>query len=133
MTDNPTFEPRDGSPTIQVHIRTIRKEEKITNRRMWKEQQQQQQQNNNVVVEEQAAEAAKILENKTRNENAPVPTVPPPITTPDTDKSYEGWASSVTTCEYDVVACKDFVEEKGCWIQNMPEEIKRANPQFVPS
>ena len=41
--------------------------------------------------------------------------------------------SPVTTMEYDVVACESFVEDKGCWIRNMPDEIKAANPQFVPS
>ena len=39
----------------------------------------------------------------------------------------------VTTMEYDVVACESFVEDKGAWVRNMPEEIKRANPNFVPS
>ena len=42
-------------------------------------------------------------------------------------------SSSTTTMEYDVVACESFVEDKGCWIRNMPDEIKAANPQFVPS
>ena len=39
----------------------------------------------------------------------------------------------VTTVEYDVVACESFVPEKGAWVRNMPEEIKKANPNFVPS
>lgn len=39
----------------------------------------------------------------------------------------------VTTYEYDVVKCEDFVLEQDCWIKNMPEEIKKANPNFVPS
>ena len=39
----------------------------------------------------------------------------------------------VTTYEYDVVACEDFVEEEGCWVRNMPEVIRLANPDFVPS
>ena len=37
------------------------------------------------------------------------------------------------TYEYDVVACEDFVEDKGCWVRNMPEEIRLANPDFVPT
>ena len=41
--------------------------------------------------------------------------------------------SPVTTYEYDVVACESFVEDKGCWVRNMPEEIRKANPDFVPS
>lgn len=47
------------------------------------------------------------------------------------EKKYD--LSPVTTYEYDVVACADFVEEKGCWVRNMPQEIKDANPNFVPS
>lgn len=41
--------------------------------------------------------------------------------------------SPVTTVEYDVVACEDFEEDKGCWVRNMPEEIRMANPDFVPT
>jgi hypothetical protein len=39
----------------------------------------------------------------------------------------------IITYEYDVVACEDFVEDKGCWIRNMPQEIRDSNPDFVPS
>ena len=38
-----------------------------------------------------------------------------------------------TTYEYDVVACEDYEENIGMWIRNMPEEIRSANPDFVPS
>lgn len=41
--------------------------------------------------------------------------------------------SPVTTTEYDVVACESFVEDKGAWVRNMPEEIRQANPNFVPT
>eukprot|EP00620_Florenciella_sp_RCC1587_P016069 CAMPEP_0182561196 /NCGR_PEP_ID=MMETSP1324-20130603/3722_1 /TAXON_ID=236786 /ORGANISM="Florenciella sp., Strain RCC1587" /LENGTH=248 /DNA_ID=CAMNT_0024773743 /DNA_START=123 /DNA_END=869 /DNA_ORIENTATION=- len=41
-------------------------------------------------------------------------------------------AGQVTT-EYDVIKCADFVEDRGCWVRNMPEEIKRMNPEFVPT
>jgi Hypothetical chloroplast protein Ycf34 len=37
------------------------------------------------------------------------------------------------TYEYDVVACQDFMEDHGCWVRNMPEAIRIANPDFVPS
>mmetsp|Transcript_34919 Transcript_34919/g.58813 ORF Transcript_34919/g.58813 Transcript_34919/m.58813 type:complete len:161 (+) Transcript_34919:104-586(+) len=37
------------------------------------------------------------------------------------------------TTEYDVVRCADFQEDKGRWVRLMPDEIKRANPSFVPS
>ncbi|EED93068.1 predicted protein [Thalassiosira pseudonana CCMP1335] len=69
INKDPTWEPRNGSPTIQVHIR------------------------------------------------------------PET--SYD--LSGTTSYEYDVVECEDFVEEKDAWVKNMPEEIRIANPQFVPS
>ncbi|GMH57509.1 hypothetical protein TL16_g02400, partial [Triparma laevis f. inornata] len=65
----PPFEPRDGSPTIEVNIRRI------------------------PVDDEEKA----------------------------------------TTVEYDVVACADFVPEQDRWINNMPEEIKLKNPDFVPT
>ena len=39
----------------------------------------------------------------------------------------------VTTIEYDVVACQDFLEDHGRWVRNMPEEIRLANPDFVPT
>jgi hypothetical protein len=38
MTENPTFEPREGSPTIHVNVRTVRdgnRQDEIA--RMWKE------------------------------------------------------------------------------------------------
>jgi len=41
-------------------------------------------------------------------------------------------ATPVTTYEYDVVECADYVEDRGSWVRNMPEEIKIANPDFVP-
>lgn len=41
--------------------------------------------------------------------------------------------SGTTTYEYDVVKCEDFVEERDAWVKNMPEEIRIANPHFVPT
>jgi hypothetical protein len=41
--------------------------------------------------------------------------------------------TTTTTYEYDVVKCADFVEDKGCWVRNMPDEIRKVNPQFVPT
>ncbi len=106
MTPNPTFEPRDGSPTIHVNIRTIRNESdrKAEVDRMWREH----------AAETTKAEAVAI-----RGETLVGETV------------YD--FSPVTTYEYDVVQCEDFIEDKGCWIRNMPEEIRLANPNFVPS
>ena len=34
--------------------------------------------------------------------------------------------SSKTTYEFDVIKCEDYIEDKGCWIRNMPQEIKDA-------
>ena len=47
------------------------------------------------------------------------------------EKKYD--FSPVTTYEYDVVKCADYDHDPGCWVRNMPQEIKDANPQFVPS
>jgi hypothetical protein len=47
------------------------------------------------------------------------------------EKKYD--LSPSTTTEYDVVKCADYVHDKDCWIRNMPQAIKDANPQFVPS
>ena len=47
------------------------------------------------------------------------------------EKKYD--LSPVTTYEYDVVKCADFDSDPGCWVRNMPQEIKDANPDFVPS
>jgi hypothetical protein len=47
------------------------------------------------------------------------------------EKKYD--LSVKTTYEYDVVACADYDEDIGAWVRNMPEEIRKANPNFVPS
>jgi len=103
MTDSPTFEPRDGSPTIHVNIRTIRSDNDRNDeiKRMWSVQQK---------VEEEGVDVGALLGD---------------------NQVYD--ATPVTTYEYDVVKCADFVQDRGCWIRNMPEEIKLANPDFVPS
>lgn len=104
MSEDPTFSPREGSPTIHVNIRTIRTpEERQTEvERMWKE----------YKAEEERAWASD-------------------------DRQLHGERvydmSPQVTYEYDVVSCEDFVEDKGCWVRNMPEEIRLANPDFVPS
>jgi hypothetical protein len=92
MTADPSFTPRQGSPTIHVNVRTFRDKDNDAGEveRLWKEQQFVEQTSSNVY-------------------------------------------NSATTVEYDVVRCEDFVPDKGCWIRNMPDEIRRANPDFVPS
>ena len=109
MTVDPTFTPRDGSPTIHVNVRTVRTDvdRQAEIDRMWREH------------EDETARATAELAGD------------------DADSALHGATvydlTPVTTYEYDVVACADFVEDKGCWVRNMPEEIRRANPDFVPS
>ena len=101
--------PQEGSPTIHVNVRTVRTEEdrKREAERMWSEHES----------ETKRAEAA--------------------AADADSDKPLVGETkydlSSVTTYEYDVVKCADYDHDPGCWVRNMPEEIKAANPHFVPS
>ena len=47
------------------------------------------------------------------------------------EKQYD--LSGTTSYEYDVIECEDFVEDKDAWVRNMPEEIRIANPDFVPT
>mmetsp|Transcript_13721 Transcript_13721/g.19614 ORF Transcript_13721/g.19614 Transcript_13721/m.19614 type:complete len:203 (-) Transcript_13721:444-1052(-) len=111
MTEDPTFEPRDGSPTIHVNIRTIRDDEdrKREVQRMWREHE------NQTKMAEEEAMASNI-----GNESPLFGT-----------EKYN--LSPVTTYEYDVVSCEDYVHDVGCWVRNMPEKIKNANPNFVPT
>lgn len=111
MTENPTFEPREGSPTIHVNVRTIRDKSDRQGEiaRMWKDHK---------------AETERAMKSRQEQGN-------------DTDEPLYGETkydlSPVTTYEYDVVKCEDFVSDPGCWVRNMPEEIRLANPDFVPS
>jgi len=99
MTENPTFTPREGSPTIHVNIRTTRTQEGQEEiDRMWREHESE-------TAKAEAASGGQEVYN----------------------------LSHMTTTEYDIVACEDFVEDKGCWVRNMPEEIRKANPDFVPT
>lgn len=106
MTQNPTFEPREGSPTIHVNVRTVRSTEDRQREieRMWREHK---------------AETKKAMENS--KDEGPL----------YGETKYD--LTPVTTYEYDVVKCEDFVSDPGCWVRNMPQEIREANPDFVPS
>jgi hypothetical protein len=109
----PTFTPRDGSPTIHVNIRTNDRLSSIQtatgdrstgnsldkNYRIWSE-------------ERKLAQSEKLLTGEAGETIIPI---------------------STTYTEYDVVACADYVEDMNCWVRNMPDEIKRANPNFVPT
>ena len=107
MTENPTFEPRDGSPTIHVNVRTTRNSDDRQREieRMWREHK---------------AETERAMESQ-QDGDGPL----------YGETKYD--LSPVTTYEYDVVKCADFVPDPGCWVRNMPEEIRMANPDFVPS
>ena len=100
MAENPTFEPRDGSPTIHVNIRTIlnREDQERDLQRMWVGQKRTEKDSQLSLQEES-----------------------------DID------STPMTIYEYDVVSCADFALDKGAWVRNMPEEIRLANPNFVPS
>jgi len=118
MSEEPTFLPREGSPTINVNIRTEQRKPKpvagVVDKSaggMWKDQ-----------IREDGYDDG--------DDGGP-----------GRDASYyeeTGIVEAVstnttTTIEYDVVKCADFVLDKGCWVRNMPEEIKRVNPDFVPT
>jgi Hypothetical chloroplast protein Ycf34 len=118
MTDNPTFTPRDGSPTIHVNVRTTRATDGGENvfARMRLEHEQE--------TARAVAVAAAAQVNNTPNE-APINTQLHGETVYD--------LAPVTTYEYDVVKCADFVHDQGCWVRYMPEAIRLANPNFVPT
>jgi len=109
MTENPTFEPQEGSPTIHVNIRTVRGDEERGKemQRMWNEHTEE-------TKRAEAAAGGAMASGPLHGE-----------------KKYD--LSPVTTYEYDVVRCDDYVHEPGAWVKNMPEEIKECNPHFVPS
>jgi hypothetical protein len=111
MTPDPTFEPRDGSPTIHVNVRTIRNQDDRQREieRMWREHKDE-------------TERAQQKQGDS-NDDGEGPLYG--------ETTYD--LSPVTTYEYDVVACEDFVEDKGAWVRNMPQEIRDANPDFVPT
>ncbi len=114
MSEDPTFLPREGSPTINVNIRTeprISKANDSENKpRMWKDQIEH---HDDEEEDDEPKRDAKYYE-----ETGTIETVK---------------TNTTTTIEYDIVKCADFLLEKGCWVRNMPEEIRRVNPNFVPS
>jgi hypothetical protein len=114
MTDDPTFfEPCDGSPTIHVNIR--KRSPGVTNnddKNEWDK-----------IFREHSDETKRAMETQQSsiaNEQKPL----------IGNTKYD--VSPQIPYEYDVAACEDFVLDKGCWARNMPEEIKKANPHFVP-
>jgi hypothetical protein len=92
VTEKPTFEPRNGSPTNHVNVRSIRSRE---------DHQQTELQRMLKVHANETTLAQQIEE-----EELHAATV------------YD--LALVTTYEYDVVACADFVQDEGFWVRNMP-------------
>jgi len=114
INKTPTWEPRDGSPTINVHIRPD--ESKTAENelgKMWKEHEEETRR-----AEESYAESN---DGKQANDDTAL------------FGSTQYDLSGTTTYEYDVIECEDFVEEKDMWVKNMPDEIRLANPEFVPT
>jgi hypothetical protein len=127
MSEEPAFLPREGSPTINVNIRTEQRKPMPKSggvekggdavARMWKDQ----------IREDNQQQAGDETEHDE--------------TEPRRDARYYEETGTVeavntnttTTIEYDIVKCADFVLDKGCWVRNMPEEIRRVNPDFVPT
>lgn len=110
INKSPTWEPRNGSPTIQVHIRTDADRAEKALGQMFDEHEDQ---------TRQAEEAS----NNLREGEKDVPLFG--------EKQYD--LSGTTSYEYDVVECEDFVLSRDAWVRNMPEEIRIANPDFVPN
>mmetsp|Transcript_34506 Transcript_34506/g.52968 ORF Transcript_34506/g.52968 Transcript_34506/m.52968 type:complete len:193 (-) Transcript_34506:192-770(-) len=104
MTPNPTFNPPEGAP--KINIVTTHEEQTFDRDAFIAELAPYKE-----SMDQESDEFKQILKNLV-NKWA----VPP-----------------MMEIEMDVVSCKSFVEEKDCWIKNMPESIKRWNPQFVPS
>jgi len=110
INKSPTWEPRNGSPTIQVHIRPDADRAEKAIGLMW---------NEHVDQTRQAEEASNNLQEGEKD----VPLFG--------EKQYD--LSGTTSYEYDVVECEDFVLSRDAWVRNMPEEIRIANPDFVPN
>jgi len=130
MHETPTFSPRDGSPTIHVNIRSTRKNKGDGNgdgsgdemQRLWSEHAEQTR-----LAEERAA----IDGNGTDSDDSSNSSGDDNNDILMGEEQYD--LTVQTTYEYDVVACEDYKEDMGTWIRNMPEEIRLANPDFVPS
>lgn len=111
LTEKPTFSPVDGSPRIEVHIRDVNKEE--------------------VAAEAERMNKEHAQETEKARAKARAEGLDPDKVALVGEEKYK--LTPIITTEYDVVACESFEEDKGCWVRNMPEEIRLANPDFVPS
>ena len=120
MDENPQFDPQNGSPTIHVHYRSAVPTERAESEF-------------DRMVREHRAEEKRAEEKRVESGDAgPACEVDAETGMPlHGEEKYD--LSPVTTVEYDVVECADYVEDMGAWVRNMPEEIRRANPNFVPT
>lgn len=109
MTEDPTFTPRDGSPTIHVNIRSQYNPNDSENnqemKKMWREYKQEEE----AAMKKQAEDGSEVVGPTTYN------------------LSNIGEVSY----EYDVVKCEDYVEEMGCWVKNMPQEVRMNVNQYL--
>ncbi len=135
MNEQPQFTPKDGSPTIHVNIRTNREKEDEMGR-LWSEHIEQTKLAEEKAKKEEEEEANMALKEK-KGGHEDDTTKKSSVTRNREDGKLVGEEkydlSVKTTYEYDVVACEDYVEDIGCWVRNMPEEIRLANPDFVPT
>ena len=111
INKSPTWEPRNGSPTIQVHIRPD------VNGKIQQEIGQMRNEHDNET------RRAEEMSSNSQGGEEDVPLFG--------EKQYD--LRGTTSYEYDVVECEDFVLSKDNWVLNMPEEIRIANPNFVPT
>jgi hypothetical protein len=125
LTPTPDFTPREGSPKVTV---AIRREDEEGARIAW-----------DAVDDKNAKKGDAVGSQAAGGTGA----APPPSSdgAPDKDEEYDharhlemaALAIPKFTTEYDVVECADFVQDNGRWVRLMPEDIKRLNPDFVPS
>lgn len=108
MTEHPTFEPRPGSPTIHANIRTV--DHQITSEmidRIYREHKTEEEEANTVAA------ANALSEFHPSNQEHDIVDKERPLLGLYGKTVYD--LSSATTIEYDVVACEDFIEDRGCW------------------
>ena len=127
MDADPKFDPQDGSPTIHVNYRTVMSDRAESEyERMLREHK----------AEEMKAEAAAGVASA-NGDGSGTTNAGRTCEVDDNGQPLHGEEkydlSPVTTVEYDVVECADYVEDMGAWVRNMPEEIRKANPNFVPT
>lgn len=135
ISKSPTFEPRNGSPTIDVHMRPV----------VGKSDEEERMKREHKAEEEKAEAAAAAAGSGVMAPGSGVMAPGSGVMAPGSGALQNPTDSSVLigetvydmrpemTLEYDVVSCEDFLEDMGAWVKNMPEEIRRANPEFVPS